>query len=428
MTYETLKAQATDWDTYELEAYYNSEKRLAALGVSLPPEMRVLEMVSGWPRLVVEALVERLTVEGFHLATDEAFAATAWHWWQANNMDVNSILLHTEALVQGIGFAIVGPGEQESIPRITIHTRREMRVSFNAIGRVGEALRHYRAEDGSEWFAYYEPGFTTYYGQSSQTNNFLQAGRIATGLSRVPVVPFINRGRIYERHGQSEMRDVMSLSDACSRSLTNLQVAQELVSMPGRYLLGAEPGSFVDADGKPQTQFEVYIGRLLLGPQGATAGQFPGAQLDQIINTVKLYAQKVASITGLPNSYLGISTDNPASAEAINASADRHVKKAEQKQVMFGDAHEEVMRIGSELVTGVVDDNMIALEARWRNAATPTLQSTAQAVVQLVQQDIIPAVVARDMVGLTPEQKRMSTIAEAEQAGLGTSLREVVGL
>jgi hypothetical protein len=147
--------------------------------------------------------------------------------------------------------------------------------------------------------------------------------------------------------------------------------------------------------------------------------------LDQIITTIKLYAQKVAAITGLPNSYLGISSDNPASAEALNAAANRHVKKAEQKQVIFGEGHEEVMRIGHELVTGSVSPDMVHLEARWRNAATPTLMANAQAAVGLVQSDIIPAVVARDMVGLTPEQKRVA--AENDNL-MSSSLAASIGL
>lgn len=423
MSFDSLRQQPFPFDMFELEAYFNSEKRLSALGVSIPPEMRVLEMVSAWPRLVVEALVERLTVEGFYLAGNDTFADTAEHWWRVNNMDVNSILLHTEALVQGLAFAMVGPGENDT-PRMTIHERSEIRVNYDAIGRVGEALRRYKDADGVDWYAHYEPGKNTYYGQG-WGGNWLKAATIDSGMSRVPVVPFVNRARIGNRLGESEMRDVMALSDACSRSLTNLQVAQELVSMPGRYLLGADANSFVDGTGKPKTQFEVYIGRILLGPAGATAGQFQGAQLDQIINTVKLYAQKVASITGLPNSYLGINTDNPASAEALNAAANRHVKKAEQKQSIFGDSYELCMGLGQELVTGKYDPALVALETRWRNAATPTLQSNAQAAVQLVQTDIIPPVVARDMVGLSPEQKRLA--AEADATGLSARLADTIG-
>lgn len=423
MSFESLRAKPIPAEAATLEAYFNGEKRLAALGVSIPPEMRVLEMVSTWPRLVVEALVERLTVEGFYLASDEAYSDTAWRWWQANNMDVNSILLHTEALVQGTSFAMVGPGEF-NIPRITVHGRTEIRCAFDQIGRVSEALRKYKAEDGTDWYAYYTPGRIEYYGRGS-SGTWLKAAEMDSGLSRVPIVPFVNRARIGNRTGESEMRDVMSLSDACSRSLTNLQVAQELVSMPGRYLLGADANSFVDGNGQPKSQFEVYIGRILLGPSGATAGQFPGAQLDQIINTIKLYAQKVASITGLPNSYLGINSDNPASAEALNAAANRHVKKAEQKQVIFGESHEDLIRIGDELVTGAVNPALVELEARWRNAATPTLMASAQAAVQLVQSDVIPPSVARDLVGLTPEQKRL---AEDADNSLQTTLAEAIGL
>ena len=42
------------------EAYYNGERRLAALGVSLPPNVRVLEMPVRWGKLSVDILVEAL--------------------------------------------------------------------------------------------------------------------------------------------------------------------------------------------------------------------------------------------------------------------------------------------------------------------------------------------------------------------------------
>jgi hypothetical protein len=181
MSFDSLRTQAQPWDSATLEAYFNGDKRLSALGVSLPPEMRVLEMVSGWPRLVVEALVERLTLEGFYLAADESFADMAWSWWQANNMDVNSILLHTESLVQGTSYMMVGPGEF-GIPRMTVHARSEIRVQYNSIGRVGEALRKYRAEDGTDWIAHYTPGQIAYYGQS-QGQNWVKAATVDSGLS-----------------------------------------------------------------------------------------------------------------------------------------------------------------------------------------------------------------------------------------------------
>ena len=39
------------------ESYYNGEHRLDAIGVSLPPDVRILEMQVGWPKLAVDVLV-----------------------------------------------------------------------------------------------------------------------------------------------------------------------------------------------------------------------------------------------------------------------------------------------------------------------------------------------------------------------------------
>ncbi|MFD5864366.1 phage portal protein [Agromyces sp. NPDC127015] len=424
MSLESLRQKSAPWDYYELEAYFNGTKRLAAIGVSIPPEMRALEMVAAWPRLVVEALVERLTPEGFYLASDQSIADEAETWWHANEFDIESILLHTESLAQKTAYTLIGPGE-DNMPRYTVHTRRELRVELDSFGRVKEALRPFDAEDGTYWEAHYEPGKVSYYGR---VNGFMRLAHTEdTGLSRVPVVAFANRARIGGRSGESEMRDVMGLSDACSRSLTNLQVAQELVSMPQRYMIGANPDELVDQNGVPKTAFEVYIGRMLMGPAGAEVGQLPGAQLDQIINTIKLYAQKVASVTGLPNSYLGINTDNPASGQAINAAANRHIKKAEQKQMVFGRKHAEVAAIGHELVHGTPPRSLIRLEMQWRNAATITLDEVAQGAIALTGgEPVIPPVVARDLIGLTPEQKRIAN--EHEQKNAAARFATIGGL
>src|SRR5690554_5412495 len=52
-------------DVREDFSYYNSEHRLQAIGVSVPPEMRNLIAQVGWPRIYVDAIEERLDVEGF---------------------------------------------------------------------------------------------------------------------------------------------------------------------------------------------------------------------------------------------------------------------------------------------------------------------------------------------------------------------------
>src|SRR5664279_6111516 len=53
---------------YALElhnAYYEGTFRIQDLGISVPPAMRGVRVAMGWPRVAVDALDERLNLQGF---------------------------------------------------------------------------------------------------------------------------------------------------------------------------------------------------------------------------------------------------------------------------------------------------------------------------------------------------------------------------
>ena len=111
------------------EAYYNGERRLAALGVSLPPNVRVLEMPVRWGKLSVDILVEALVLEGFTLADGEP-PHELRRILQANNFDTLLTLGITEALVTGSAFVVAGGRPASDIPRIqqNIQARRNRNI------------------------------------------------------------------------------------------------------------------------------------------------------------------------------------------------------------------------------------------------------------------------------------------------------------
>lgn len=407
---------------HRLEAYFEGSHRLDAIGVSLPPEVRILELVLDWPRITVESLEERLTVEGFALAGEEASDDHYWSRWQANRLDMQAPLVHTEAFVQGVGYAVVGPPASGEWAKVTVHSALGFATVVDPwTGRITEAVQRFKEADGSLWAMHYAPGVNTRYGKVHGV--WKQDAAVASGTSRVPVVPFLNRSRIRDHLGRSEMLDVMRYTDAASRSVTQLQVAGEILALPQRYLFSDKAKEMMTgSDGKAVTQWEAYIGRLLTGPGDAKAGQFDGADLAQLISTVRLYAGLTSASTGLSMDTLGFASEaNPTSAEALNAIDNRHVRKAEKKQVFFGEAWEDVMRIADEIEGRDTPENA-RLETRWRDAATPTIAAKADAAAKLVGAGIIPPAVGRDMVGLTPEQKRMATEYDASFDGLARAV------
>lgn len=417
MTFHALEKKCqtpAHFTTYE--NYYYGETHLDALGVSLPPEIRLLEMSSMWPKLAVDVLVESLVLEGFSLADGEVPASLQRHL-QRNNFDTLWPLAMTEALVQGQSFVIVGPGVDG--PRITAHSARNFSVRRDESGRIVEAVRKYRVS-GVESATYYEPGkFTTY---------SLVAGlwRKTGGASfrdplLMPVVEVTNRSRLGHA-GLSEIQMVAKLCDAASRTLTNLQVAQELLAFPVRYLFSDDATeTLVDANGKQISKFEAYIGRFVTGPQGSSAGSIPGADLTQIISTFKLYAQQVSALTGIPPFMMGISADsNPASAEAMRSAKDRLVTRAMVKQSQFGDAAEDIARLVLA-IAGESTDGLETLEARWRDPATASISSRNALILQAQAQNVISADTARKYLGLSPEEL-------ARENALDINARAVTGV
>lgn len=411
-TIQQLSRQITAHRTgqEQLDNYYKGGQRLAAMGLAIPPKLRQLQTVVNWPRVYVDSLANRMSVEGFRLAGDTSTDSDMWDWWQANNLDEWQKLAYVETLVQGRCYITVDYDEEDpSTPTIRVESPRHMFAETDPrTRRVTRALRHYVVQDENgqqqQRATLYEPETTTY--AALQAGTWVELSSYEHKLGRVPVVPMVNRARVEDRLGESEMTDVIGLTDAACRLLTGLQAAQELQALPQRYLLGITEDAFKNADGQTKTAWEVYTGAIFAAEdQGVTAGQWSAADLRQFNDVVKMYGSQIASVTGLPPQYLGISTDNPASADAIRMQESRLVMTVESKSVMFSGAWEEAMRLGM-LIVGKDAARARRLETVWRDPSTPTRESLAVAIKGLYDSGIYDLETALERLGESPEQVR----------------------
>src|SRR5690606_12422271 len=170
-------------------------------------------------------------------------------------------------------------------------------------------------------------------------------------LGEVPVVPIINRERLSDRHGRSEITpELRSITDAASRIMMDMQAAAEMMAVPQRVLFGVDAGSRAP-NGSPTEGFKAYRAQLLASesPEGK-AQQFQAAEAMNFVNVLQEISKHVAAYTGLPPHYLSFSSENPVSAEAIKSSEARLVKKCERKARMFGGSWEAVMRLAMRVM------------------------------------------------------------------------------
>lgn len=392
------------------DAYYNAEQIIQDLGISIPPELRDLRIVMGWPRLAVDALDERLDVEGFGFPDSDDADEGIWEIWQDNNLDEEAPLAHLDALIFSRAYIAVGSREDSGLPLVTVESPLSMTDNWDARRRrVGNALHLY----GSDEAALYLPDQTITVHRDSG-GRWEIISRDQHNLGFPPVMRMANRQRTHDRSGRSEITaEVMSITDAGCRTLLGLEIAREFYAAPQRWILGASEKAFQDSEGNPKTAWETWTGRVLALerdeegnlPQVGQFTPYNPVVYREIVNT---YAELMSSHTGLPAGYLGLTHDNPASADAIRMSTDRLVQRARRRQRAFEGAWEGAMRLALWFRDGEIPDKAAQIETMWRNPEIPTPAATTDAVTKQITSGYLPAEsdVTGEVLGYTPLQRR----------------------
>lgn len=430
---------ARRWHLELRDCYYNGEQVIRDLKISVPPQLQGLHTVIGWPQIGVDALEQRLDIETWRYADEPDASGELEEIWRPNELIAESQLAHLDSLIYGRSYVSVGSGDcgtDDCPPLISVESPMDMTVFYDARARaVTSGLRLYRIGE-AEAAVLYLPDQTVHVVESPD-GGWEVMDRDMHDLGVVPVVRMSNRQRVAERIGRSEITSsVMGITDAACRTLLGMEVAREFYGAPQRYILGASESAFQDAEGNAKSAWETYIGRVLALerdedgeiPQVGTFAAYDPSAYTKIVD---LYARIMATQLGLPPHYLGYTTDNPASADAIRSTEAQLVKRAERKQTMLNTPWAQVMRIALQVWRGQVPDRARRIETVWRNPATPTIAAQTDAAVKLVQAGIIPpdSEVALEMVGLSESQRqRIRSDRQRSQArDLLTRLGEQLG-
>jgi hypothetical protein len=431
----TRLSNAHNIERPQLKAYndeYEMRCKLAYMHPEIQAELgdRVRQVVVAWPQLVVDSLEERLDVEGFRLPDDDA-DKELWRIWQANCADEQSQMATVDALTMRRSYIAIGANEKDpGTPLVTFESPLEVFADIDPRTRaVRSAIRIYGAgypyadslmaaqqivTGRTERYAtVYEPNRTSYY---DLTADWALLDRDEHNLGVVPIVPMVNRARLADWRGRSELDPILPLAHAANKLATDMMVAAEFIAVPLRGIFGASPNDFEDQDGNPITAMKALMGRLLTVPDDEKVMrqfEFAGAQLSNFHDSINQMARLVASLSGLPPHFLGLATDNPPSADAIRSSEARLVKRAERKQRAFGGAYERAMQI-VRLFLDDDDPKWRQLETIWRDASTPTKAEAADAAVKLYTAGITTLPQTREDLGYTTAQiERMETDDES---------------
>lgn len=412
---ERLRGEFSHFQGANLEKqnYYDGKQRLKDLGISIPPALRFLDVVVGWPGTAVDVLEERLDFEGW---SDPSLDSV----YRANDLDVSAPTAHLDALIFGTSFITVtsgGVGDPEVMVNVVPPT--EMVVTRdNRTGRVVEACQYVDSDDPNvlERAVLYRPNDTVWL---VKDNYRWEVERVdAHNLGRVPVAQLVNRPRASKSGGRSEITPaVRGYTDMALRTLVGAEVAREFYAVPQRYMMGAPESFFVDENGEPRGAWDAMMGKILAVERDEETGEVPSVgsfaahSMSPFFEQIRNLAQLLASETSIPPTYLGFVTDNPSSADAIRMAENRLVKRAERRQSSFGRAWTEVARLILMVRDGrsidELTDNELGIRPLWRDPATPTMAAATDQAVKLKSMGVPFGDYMMKILRMSPQDKEM---------------------
>ncbi len=146
----------------------------------------------------------------------------------------------------------------------------------------------------------------------------------------------------------------------------------------------------------------------------AKFGQLTAADLAGYEASVRVILGQIMAVSTLPAHYVGVFTDNPASADALRAAEASLTARAEARQDTFGRAWEQVARLMIAVRDGR-DPNMIDdIRVQWADAATRSVAQEADAVVKLFQAGLLPQSAALAKLGYSDDE--ITAIRSAKRA------------
>lgn len=401
-----------------LDDYYEGKHRLAFATAKYRDAFGSMfsTFADNWCDLVVDSSVERLSVQGFRL-DDVVGDDEAWRIWQSNQLDAESEIAHTEALVHGRAYVIVWPNdEDESTPIITVEHPKEVVVAHAAANRRRRlaALKRFTDDDGYRRATLYLPdavfkfrserpvkgsgGRTKYVPLELPDEDWPLENR----LGIVPVIPLVNRRRMLN-DGVSEIAKIIPVQDAINKTVADMLVASEYGAAPQRYATGISVPKDPKTGQDMPDAFPNLISRLWTSKSKDTSfGQFPQTDLTIFVKAIEMLVQHVASQSRTPPHYFYLSGQFP-SGESIKSAETGLVAKVRRKQRHFGETWEEVIRLAFLATGDVARASVVRAETLWGDPESRSESEHTDAVIKQKALDI-PDEALWEELGKTPQQ------------------------
>lgn len=373
--------------------YYNAKNKLNDLGISIPPSLKDVETVVGWPAKAVDSMAARSKFDGF-TAADGSVAEDLQQIATRNRLSKLYRQAVTSELIHSCAFMTVSKGAYNEPPAIINvysaltaaamwdYRHKRIKCGLTVVDIDEDVVSH---EKQPVWVNLYTDTDTW---EIQKSGNVWTARRNPHLMGRPMMEPLAYRSSIERPFGMSRIsRACISITDSAVRTALRSEVTAEFFTAPQKYLLGAEDSIFDDT-----SKWSAYVGNMFVVTKDEDGdvphfGQLSQGSMEPQISYMRSLAARFSGETDIPINELGVIHDNPASAEAIFAAKEALVGKCEDLNADNGDALVEIARMAiavkrNKAYADLTDEEM-AITALFRNPSRPSMVSQADAMVKV---------------------------------------------
>lgn len=307
------------------QAYYDQKVLLKDLGISVPPQLRTMESVLGWPAKTVDVLADRIRFEKFVAPNqeDDAFGLEEIviqnDFRNGFSESVTSSLTHSCAFVTiGNGDTSVGEPDILWMPK-SAHNATGIWDARRRALKAGLSVTKRNAEGIATAYVAYFPEKTVIL---EINGNRVITETFDNPTGRVLMEPIASGADLRRPFGRSRIsRAVMALTDSAIRTIVRSEIGAEFFASPQRYVLGADEDAFDGNKWNALTSRVLTISRDE-NDQLPEVSQFQQLSMQPHTDQLRQWAALLAAESQIPLDELGFPSDNPSSDSAIQSQRD----------------------------------------------------------------------------------------------------------
>lgn len=337
LAFNALSSKKIDQDKYW--DYFNGNHPIKFNAARLKDIFKGLDadFTENWCAVVVDSVLERVTLKGFTVNGNEAATERLNELWAVTEMSVDADDAHLAALVTGEAYVIAwreDGGETQAF----YNDPRNVHIFYEANNPRAKrfAAKWWVGDDNHRYLTLYYADRLEYYRSNSKvTPQDVKSAAAFSPLSEPAenpfgVVPVFHLRR--ERRGTiSELNNVIGPQDSINKLLADMMVAAEYGAFKQRWVI---------------SQTQIKDGVLKNAPnelwglqasdgegQGTQVGEFSASDLGNYINAIEQRVNTVAIISRTPKHYFYSQGGDP-SGEAliameapINKKAGRYINR-----------------------------------------------------------------------------------------------------